>query len=241
MRILPPALRETVNKIGSGKPYAWLFAIVADEDWEVDPAEGLAIYCTSYDQEITYPNLLPLPEEDRVYYPFGASIGTLQADTTGNNPTLQVSVSNVLRDVSFRLETGDGFMGRPVYFVAVNVDHLDDGPVLEGQGYIRGAAANGRAATFGIELYGLASYEVPQAIFVVDRCQWLTQGGYGGEGCGFPLDLVTGAHDPEFLTCNGTLAACKARGDFEVSVLFRPRRHPLRARLFLGLPRLARR
>jgi hypothetical protein len=132
-------------------------------------------------------------------------------------------------------------MGNRVVFAAVNAEQLADGALLGGEGFIRGAVANNQSVTFSIELYGLASYEMPQAVFVVDRCTWLTQGGYGGEGCGFPLDLVTGGHDPKYLRCNGTLANCKERGDFEVGTLNRPRRHPTRARLFLALPRLTRR
>lgn len=239
MRILPPDLRETVNKIGAGKPYAWLFAIVADEDYEEEA--GTALYVTTYDQPLTFDNLLPLPATTRSYKPFGVQLSTIKVDTSGSTPALQVSVSNVFRDVSFRLETGIGFMGRRCVFAAVNVDHLDDGAILEGAGYVRLATVNGQVATYSVELYGLASIELPQAIYIVDRCRWLSQGGYGGEGCGFPLDLVTGAHDPEFKSCGGTLADCKARGLFELTTLNRPRRHPMLFGGFLGLPRLLRR
>lgn len=240
MKSLPAALRETVNSIGAGKPYAWLFAIVADEDYETE--EGLAMYVTSYDQPLTYENLLPLPVENRTYHPFGAQIGTIQVDTAASTPAVTVSVSNVFREVSYRLEEpgSDRILGKTCVFAAVNVDHLADGPILGGAGRIRGAVVNNQVATFSVELYGLSSYQIPQAIFVVDRCAWLTQGGYGGEGCGFPLDLVNGGTHPELLSCPGTLEACTERGDYEVSI-GRPRRHPVRARLFLALPRLLRR
>jgi hypothetical protein len=246
MRVLPANLRTTINKIGSGNPYAWLFAIVADEDYPTQ--SGTAMFLTTYDQELTFANLLPLPASNMIYRPFAAQVGTVQVDTTANTPSVQVSVNNVFREVSYRLEIGDGFMDRRCQFVVVNTAQLSDGALLEGSGYVRAAVATNQAVTFAVELYGLASIEIPQAIYIVDRCRWLSQGGYGGPGCGFPLDLVTGAHDPKYLTCGGTFADCKDRGKFESDSpsgspvgLGRPRRHPMRFGGFLGLPRLLRR
>ena len=242
MIVLPPALRETVHKVGAGKPYAWLFSIAADEDYANEA--GTAFYLTSYDQGVTYANLFDLPVADRTYQPIGLRVSTITVDTSANTPALNVAVSNVFREASFRMETGKGFLACETRFVVVNVDQLADGAILGGQGRTRGAVVNGTTANFSIELYGLTSLTVPRQVFIVDRCRYL----YGDEQCGFPLDLVTGSHPAEYLKCNKTYSDCFERGQFESRStghpsggLDRPRKHPMRFGGFLGLPRLARR
>lgn len=235
MIVLPAALRETVRKIGAGKPYAWLFAIAADEDYATET--GTAFYLTTYDQPISFANLLPLPVASRTYQPMSLQVGTVSVNTDVGSPSLQVACSNAFGEVSFRMDTGKGFMGCACAYVVVNVDQLADGAIMSGEGRVRGVALNGTTASFTVELYGLASLTVPQNIFIVDRCRYL----YGDESCGFPLDLVNGGSHPTYLKCSKTFAECKARGLFESTTLNRPKRHPMRFGGFLGLPRLARR
>lgn len=235
MRTLPPALKEQLNKLGGGEPYAWLFAIVADEDYDTET--GTALYVTAYDQPLTFTDLLNGAPTTKVYNPFAATVSSVAVDMSASLPVIQIGVSNVFREVSRRLELGVGFMGGRCSFVVVNTQRLGDGALLEAEGFVRGATANASQVTFSVELYGLASVEVPNATFIVDRCPYI----YGDEQCGFRLDLVTGGHPPEFLRCGKTYADCSDRGDFESTTLARVRRHPMRFGGFLGLPRLQRR
>lgn len=235
MRVLPAALQAQVNKLGGGEPFAWLFAIVADEDYETQT--GTALYVTAYDQPLLFTDLLNGAPTTKTYNPFAATVSSVSLDMSASMPVIQIGVSNVFREVSRRLEIGTGFMGGRCAFVVVDTQRLGDGALLEAEGYVRGATANASQVTFSVELYGLASVEVPNATFIVDRCPYI----YGDEQCGFPLNLVTVSHPPEFLRCGHTYADCFDRGDFESATLLRVRRHPMRFGGFLGLPRLQRR
>lgn len=234
MRVFPAALQAQVNKLGGGEPFAWLFAIVADEDYDTET--GTALYVTSYDQPVTFDDMLN-GSGTQSYKPLAATISSIKVDMSASVPVVQVNVSNAFREASRRLETGKGFMGGRCVFAAVDVARLGDGAVLEGQGYVRGAVANASVVTFNVELYGLASVSVPDATFIVDRCTYH----YGDDRCGFRLDLVNPGTHPQFLKCPLTYAGCNERGNFESVTLGRVKRHPMRFGGFLGLPRLQRR
>lgn len=235
MRTLPADLKTQVNKLGGGEPYAWLFGIVADEDYDTET--GTALYVTSYDQPITFTDLLNGAPGTQSYKPLAATVSSVRVDMSASLPVVQVTVSNIFRDASKRLETGRGFMGGRVGFVVVNTQRLIDGAILEGQGFVRGAVASSQAVTFNVELYGLGSVQVPDATYIVDRCIWE----YGEARCGFRLDLVNGGTHPQFLKCPLTYDGCNDRGEYESTTLGRVRRHPMRFGGFLGLPRLQRR
>lgn len=235
MRTLPPDLKAQVDKLGGGEPYAWCFAIVADEDYDTET--GTALYVTSYDQPLTFTDLLNGAPGTQSYKPLSATVSSVRVDMSASLPVIQVGVSNVFRDVSKRLETGRGFMGGRVGFVVVNTARLSDGAILAGEGFVRGAVANSQSVTFNVELYGLNSVQVPDATYIVDRC--IAE--YGDTRCGFRLDLVNAGTHPQFLKCPLTYAGCSERGDYESITLGRVRKHPMRFLGFLGLPRLQRR
>jgi len=181
--LLRIALREFTTA-----PWVWCWELTAER---TTVATSVFRVCNYHE---------PITLEGATYEPFPVKLGELEQTQEGDLVTVDLSVSNVTRELAYRLEIGRGFTGLPVVGRLCHVDTLVAGPALELRFEVGGAAVNREAVTFTLETPNFFRELAPRDAFTRDRCRHR----YKGRLCGYTGDLPT---------CDFTLADCKAHGD----------------------------
>jgi phage-related protein len=123
-------------------------------------------------------------------------------------PGLGIRVSNVLWAVQHYIDQADGDAGATVIVRVVNAAHLEDDAAIEEVFENCAAKTDARWVYLGLGAESPMSIRFPVSRNLTDFCRFIVDGGYGGIECGVPPGTLA-----LFPTCDGTLAACRARGN----------------------------
>jgi phage-related protein len=217
MRTLSANIIGEVQKTHGDAAWRWLVTLQVSYTAVLNEVFSL----TNHPSALTYASVS--------YKPFPFSVGVMESDDSGSLHAVELSLSNVTRDLSPYLQKADNLLGKDVTIRLVNVDHLTTAADTLATTY-RVAGATMTRSTIGLRLEtsDLHRLQYPEETFMRDRCRWL----YGSAECGY---VITG--EGGVLTeCNKTLADCTERGT-EEGTRGRPIRHPSRFGGFPGLPR----
>ena len=218
---LPASYITAKNTLHSIAPWVWL--IQADRDGTN------AIRLAGYDTAIVYGG--------NTYSAFPIGLSGIVRDLQGNRQPLEVTVSNVSREIGGLLEDGE-FVGRSVRVLLVLSTDLTTAQDW-GTWVVKAARVGLNAATFALGLPGDAGAQVPARRIHRGRCDFR----YGDFECGYVTSLpnaISGTNplfDPT--TCDLTLEGangCRVHGDNEVAN-GRGRLHPLLHGGFPSIPR----
>lgn len=215
------ALVTEKNKIHQLYPYVWLV--------EADLDGTNCIRIAGHDQSVSY--------DSKTWTPFPVMIGTLPRDAEGSLPLIDLTVSNVSREVAGYLESG-GIIDRTVHIYLVNTNALTTG-IDWGVWTVQRAQLQLPHAVFQLGNYNLFDAPFPARRQHRSRCDVT----YGGLECGYDTtltNLVSGTY-PTFSisSCDYTMDGgngCRNHGHNEVAN-GRPRLHPARFGGEPGIPR----
>jgi phage-related protein len=218
---LPASYIAAKNTLHATAPWVWL--VEADRDGTN------AIRLAGYDSAVVYGG--------NTYSAFPIGVGGITRDLDGNRQPLEITVSNVSREIGGLLEDGE-FVGRTVKLLLVLSSDLTSAQDW-GTWVVKGATVALDRATFALGLPGDASAQVPARRILRGRCDYR----YGDFECGYSTSLpnaISGTN-PNFdpTTCDLTLEGengCRVHGDNEVAN-GRARLHPLRHGACPSIPR----
>lgn len=209
---IPPNLLATTQEIDTEKKWIWLFELEAD----ATTVETIVVTFTSHDAEVV--------RDGKTYAPYPSAHSPIEVDGEGSLPRVDLTVSNITRELVPYVNHGEGFLGRPAFLKLTTLDQSavpDEVASLELSG--AGVEVRDTEIVFSLEGLNLYDREFPPSVFSRDRCPV----GFKGPRCRY--------RGPE-LTCLKRITDCEMFGNAEVARGY-PRLHP---RLFGGFPGLTR-
>lgn len=208
MRTLPAPLLAQLRTSETDEPWLILFEI--------------AISGTDYYRLVKYTQ--PVTWAGKTFNPFPVDLGEFKTDADGTLPSVQITVSNITREVEQAMDDNDGLADKTVTIYIVHKDFLDD-PRMAAvyRAKIGSSSYDSRAAVFSLVFPGLMNAPHPPSRYSRNRCRWV----YKSAECGYLGTLAT---------CNKTLTDCVIHGDDD-DTAGRAVLHPLR---FGGQPGIAR-
>jgi phage-related protein len=217
MKTLTAGVIAETQKAHGTTAWPWLVYIVASQS--VTATEVFRL--TNHPQPITI--------DAKTYDPYPFALGVRSSDSEGNIPSVQLSVSNIDRQIVRNLATADNLLGKTCTLRQVNTANLSSAAWLETTLTIAGAVVTRAAIEFRLELPNPHDIQLPQEVFLRDRCPWR----FGSSECGF---VITSTSSTD---CDKLLTTCTTRGLEELTA-GRPQLHPLRFGGWPGLPRKVR-
>lgn len=208
MRALPAPLLSQLRKSETDKPWLVLYEI------PVDDTDTYRLVNQS----------TPVEWCGKTFQPYPVSHGEVKSQGDGSLPTLELTVSNITREVESVMDAHDGLVGKVVTISLVHKDFLSDPGVASSVKLKIGSSSyDSRAAVFALVMQGMMNAAYPPHRYMRTRCRWV----YKSAGCGYVGTLPT---------CAKTFEDCDAHGDDD-DANNRPVLHPLR---FGGQPGIAR-
>lgn len=137
----------------------------------------------------------------RVYTAFPFEMDVVNEDAQGELPTLNIRVSNVTRALQYYISASNGCVGGSVTLRVLHSNHLDqEEPEVEEVWAITKVVSNAQWVTFTLGADYPTTSRRPLNRFLKNFCPFE----YKGVECGASSPLVT---------CNHSLADCRARGN----------------------------
>jgi len=224
---LPQGFKDEGERPRQTSPWIWLYEIQV-----IPPAVGVQevlFRFTNFPEQVYWPNAVVAPP-GKHWYPFPITQTPVEESGEGDLPQIDLSVSNVSREVMPYMHTADGFQGNLVTAYLINYAGKDIAypahEFLQFDFEIAGSSANAEAVTFRLELPNFFNRKSPQNRYSASRCRWK----FGGPECAYPVNAAAA-----FTSCGKTPDDCIARGDDEAARNL-PVLHPLRFGAFLGIP-----
>lgn len=216
MRILSAPALAQVQAIQPTKPFAWLYDVTTAQT----TSNSDVAYLTGHDQPVSW--------NGNTYNPFPVWHERVATDI-GSLPELEVTISNVTRELSKRIFDGKGIAGMPVSLrvVSLNATAIGD-PIFSGDFSAISASLTNETATIRLGLPPWLEYEVPADSYSRVDCQFV----YKSAECGYAGPLAT--CDLTLFGANG----CDFHGLNELA-LGLPKMHPRRFGGFPPIPRIA--
>ncbi len=207
MRTFPvEVLRRSQLVQGSGH-WTWAYQVVVDEyksggQWYRD-VMNLSPWGSN----------LPILVDGVVkqFRPYPVTHGQIQTDSEGSVPTVDITLSDALRQAGRYVERGFGYKGRRVRIFAVNVETAEaHGPAISLRGWTSSVDITQSAEESAVVLrtsLGWSPFDgdLPHQIVQPTRCRHLR---YARGRCGM---IVTSSTPSEFLTCPRTWYECVQR------------------------------
>lgn len=170
------------------------------------------------------------------FAPYPITHSELSTDSEGSVPTLDITMSDALRQAGRYVERGYGYRGRRVRVFGVNVETAEaHGAAISLRGWVTSVDLTQSAEESAVVLrtsLGWSPFDgdLPHQIVQPTRCRHLR---YARGRCGMVLTVAT---PTELRTCPRTWAACVERRAWMVSVNLPANRIPNRIGAFLGVP-----
>lgn len=210
---LPAALLATAQTPVLDAPMVWLYQITADV---TSLAQPTIVFCTKSKSAVTFGGI--------TYPPFPGDQSQLRIDSEGNIPKLDLTVSNVTRELVPYTVSVDGFLDRPVRVGLIDPQKTtSSSDVVWHKFRVSGCEIRNDVIVITLEDRRFSDLELPQGFYSHDRCPRV----FRGSECRY--------RGPE-TTCTKLLSACITYGDAEVA-RGHARMHP---RLFGAMPGLSR-
>lgn len=172
------------NKVHSINPFVWLVRVNIDA--------SNAMYLCGYPQHVMH--------NGKQYRAFPIQVGTQARSAQGKLSEVEITVSNLSREVAAYLEQ-DKILDQKCVIAAVNLN-IPDQQVHESVFTVIGATVGRQAAVFRCGQFNLFSAAFPANRYSRNRCRWA----YGQAGCWYNLglpNLISGTN-PNFApaTCD---------------------------------------
>lgn len=219
IRDIPVEVLQEKNQLATTGRWIWLYEV----DVPTDP--------------VTRYRLVRSPEavsfRGQTYSPFPITHAPSELGSTGDLPTVQVTVSNVSREIISTLESYQGLIGQPAKIILAHSFSLGDTgqPVAEEPFEIITSSANAASVTFNLGSRDLYEMTVPASRMMKNHCRHQYRDG----ACGYALATTNANY---LSTCDKTLDGpngCKVHGDSYTSAGLTPI-HPDRFGGFPGIP-----
>ena len=219
IRDIPVVVLQEKNQLATLGRFIWLYEV----DVPTDP--------------VTRYRLVRSPESvsfrGQTYSPFPITHAASQLSSSGDLPSVQVTISNVSREIISTLENYEGLIGQPAKIILVH--SLSLGPngqsVAEEPFEIITSSADAASATFTLGSRDLWDMTIPASRIMKNSCRHQYKNG----ACGYALDTS----DANYLSsCDKTLHGpngCNAHGASYTAAGFTPI-HPHRFGGFPGIP-----
>tara|TARA_R110002110_G_scaffold171854_3_gene374495 strand:- start:628 stop:1302 length:675 start_codon:yes stop_codon:yes gene_type:complete len=169
------ALAGFKNALATGSRFVWLYEI------EVPTSTPTRYRLCAQTEEVTF--------DGNIYSPFPITHGTMQEGADGDLPTLNLTVSNISREIAGTLETYNGLIRQPVKIMLVLMTNsYDTTPsssqaILEWDFKITAMSINDEAASATLGDISLYEVNVPKNKIAKRYCRFQyrdAQCGYGG-------------------------------------------------------------
>jgi len=174
----PSANFLTDKNLETNKPI-WLYRInITDSPASGDDGD---IYFAEYNEDVAYYETNSNVVTARTYLAFPISHGGITENTENRIDTLEVSISNVSREIQAFVELYDGLRGNKVTLRRVFATHLaDSSAYVEDIYYIDSVTATAKTISFRLtsRLDVLKVY-IPRRRVLRNHCPWT----YKGQGC----------------------------------------------------------
>jgi len=166
------------------------------------------LYWAAYNKNLEY--FQPNTATAQTYTAAPIEMGNMKYSKVSQQPTLDVTISNIDRTMVAYLEQNDGLRGRPFTVIRTYIDVLANASAcLVETYYVDGAQSTLNSAKFSLvpktTLYGI---KVPKRTFLRDQCQWTWQSEEctGSAAGGVPTNSTLAS--ASITSCMKTLASC---------------------------------
>ena len=172
------------NALATGARFVWLYEI------EVPTSTPTRYRFCAQTEEVTF--------RDNVYSPFPITHGAMQEGANGDLPTLNLTVSNISREIAGTLETHNGLIRQPVKIMLVLMTNSYDTTPSSGQAIlewdfkITSMALDNESATASLGDISLYEVNVPKTKISKRYCRFKycdAQCGYMGTFAGCDKSL----------------------------------------------------
>ena len=190
VKSFPDVLVAKKNAPYTTDPWVWLLYVPVGSDH---------IAITNNNAEVEFNSV--------TYLPFGFQIGETSQDSEGSLPEVDLTVSNVSRDVHDLLES-DSLIGATATLRKVNLAYLDDSSHCDAVVlFVKSATETQAVVTFQLGTGDFFGQPFPRMTFSRQMCLNV----YGTEaqrfsGCGVASGTIA-----SYPSCNHTLADCRER------------------------------
>ena len=219
MRNIPATTVSTKNALSLDAPFIWLYEI------EVPTTPPTRYRLTSHAESVDFG--IDSAGAALTYSPFPITHSGSEESAEGDLPTVNLSISNVSRELSSIIETHDGMVGQPVTIMLTHLADLGSGsPMAKDEFTIETLELSESVIAVRLGRYDLYAVQFPNQRALRYFCRWK----YKGSECGYLGALAT---------CDKTLSGsngCEAHGTDETAAGL-PVIHPNRYGGFPGIPR----
>jgi lambda family phage minor tail protein L len=167
------------------------------------------LYWAAWNQNVDY--FQPNTATAQTYTAAPIKIGSLKYNKVSEQPTMDVTISNIDRTMVAYLEQNDGLRGRDFTVIRTYDTVLSNASAcLTETYYVDGAQSSLKSVRFTLvtktQLYGI---KCPKRLFMRDQCQWK----FKGTECAGTATVATptvnaSLASPSLTTCMKTLGSC---------------------------------
>jgi lambda family phage minor tail protein L len=199
---LNASLKVEKNKIEGSVPIRLLCIEYGD-------VAASKLYWAAWNQNVDY--FQPNTATAQTYTAAPVKIGALKYNKVSEQPTMDVTVSNVDRTMIAYLEQNDGLRGRPFTIIRTYTNLLSNASAcLTETYYVDGAQSSLKSAKFQLvtktTLYGI---KCPKRLLMRDQCGWKLKGLECAGSSNLSTPTVNSSLASSGLTtCMKTLASC---------------------------------
>ena len=181
---LPLGPTTEKNKLSTINPWLVLY--------ELQISDIERIYLVNNEEEVTFAS--------QSYKPFPIAFEVIEETISGDLPALNITVSNITREIQSVLEHRGGLLEKTVILRIVNSAHLDStANAIEQTFTIQSVTANRDAVTFRLAQLPFFNLEWPHQNYSRTRCRFQ----FKGKGCKWGNPLPAGVQDST--TCDKTI------------------------------------
>lgn len=215
---VPPIALLEKNLLATGEKFVWLYEV----EVPTDPPTRYRLVR----------NTQPITFRGNVYSPFPVSHTETKLDDRGNLPTVDLTVSNVSRELMSTLNSHDGLVGQPVRIILTHDLTIVTGQSIWEHNYkVIKTTATDKIVSVKLGDLNLYDVKVPAQKMMRYYCRHQYQDAY----CGYAVDP---SHENYLSTCDKTLGGtngCRTHGRSEAYAGI-PVLHPERFGGFPGIP-----
>ena len=217
--LIPPALMAEKNLLASSEEWLWLYEV------EVPTSPPTMYRMVRSTAQVEF--------RGNLYYPFPIGHSVSREDSTGDLPSVSLTISNVTREVMAVLEEHSGLIGQPVKIICTTRGSAggSDGAMSESLFKIMGTKATDSAISVSLSDTPLYDTQFPAQRMMRNYCRHQ----YRSAGCGY----IVHPSDSNFVaTCDKSLSGpkgCEMHGASEAAALIAVV-HPERFGGFPGIP-----
>ncbi len=227
MRSLPATTVAIKNRIASTSSWLFLFEIFIN-------GGTLVFRLTNNPEPVTF--------DGKTFQRYGIGFDEIEENSSGDLPTMSITLSNADRAVASLLERYNGFRDEKVVVYLVNSEDLGDPSArIRHQFRVQSATVGEQVASLELGSIRFFDMDWPHQKYLRNSCRFI----FGSEECGWGFVAgLPGINPPVGVTpsffCDKTLngaRGCQYHGDLYDAVAGVDPLHPMRAGFFSTIPK----